>query len=1247
MPVTATFSTPEYPIDRLKAARPTANSPLDVPAFIAANNPSNEIRIPVVLSESVESISPSDFEIRQVSGNGIYQSAFEVIGIGTDWTFIVRIAPGQRGATLLIPYNTISPEPVDGDVSSVLSAGNNNFIYFDMDQLCVGLRQQSFDYGGIVDDPNMPILEAADTARRPAADASEWVAYNDNTLPRKFYRIRFNFGDPPPQGALNARIKENECLSLDEPDPEETSQPERIDPEIPDSLTFTYDQDASFMYHWGLLSGVTIESVDIGIPPGGLTIEHTDSSVTISGSFASSGSSNPRIDVSLGLVVSFSDDSADYTQMIQIVVESAPMLQVLGQQGQQVPELTMNAVTVYKDEPFDVIGTITGNPLRVYVEGLLRNWRYTWTRGQPDLHVLADAEDVTRNESGLLRVVMVYGVSVGGGTLPVSESYDNSVSAALTVNGVMPISFEDILNNAYFSSVAFDGGRIYRLNYANNVDISSLRVRLNLSVSESNTLVVRYASTAPTASNLQTHGTQLARQTGTSIAIDSNISNPARGLYLWAYLTTFSGGIVTQAESWDSGVTSATAQLRTNEILTYGSPTGDAFEQVTQNGLSIIRTKINLTNIRVRLNFNNVFGSGTLSIRHSTTAPTSSNLNTHGTVLTSGSVRNGSNSFDATISSAPRLTYIWVAITQRIFVTDRRLRLDAESQISSIVAQSVTNRRIRLDASGSRMVGAGIEEREAVAEVAWQVTQRPPTITNPGLQRLYLNTPIRVPIAIARDPQGVSLKGLLAKMHFTNVDNGAEMLGTPDRIVTPAENRRVVVDASTPGGDDQSDFQIVVADETPPAMSDVSFTVGDEQVTFTWDAVSGATSYAYSLDGEIWIDVGNITTYTIAEITEQSIDVSWRVNSPWVGDAIILTDIVIFKFIYIFNQNDDVLTKISTAGDMPSTVWTYPATGSSPGSGRGYHISEADSDGNILLFNEQSDILYQINRDGQLSWEVDRAGQSIWAIPVLDSDGNVYIEIADSSGLFLYKYASDGGFLWQYQASADGGRHAAPVPDSDGNLFIASSPFIGGRATLTKLSPTGSRLFRLTQFTTPSFQTSTPKIITDSDGDFFASEFTSSFRKYDGDDGSQIWTLQPSGANFNDYIIDSDDNVYVVDNGNNNLLKINPAGTTATITWTYSAETGDYLDSIALGNDGSTFIFNETTGKLFKVSSSGSLVWTYTNTNITPRQILTDGSNVYLDASGTILKVDSAGSLSWTYTKTGTGGFFLDSKISN
>ena len=252
MPVTATFSTPEYPIDRLKAARPTANSPLDVPAFIAAGNPTNEIRIPVVLSASVESVSPTDFEIRQVSGDGIYASVFEVVGSGTDWTFIARIAPEQRGifslrlfgnvrttaspttvsdtssATLLIPYNTTLPDVVDGDVSSVLSAGNNNFIYFDMDQLCVGLRQQSFDYGGIVNDPNMPILEAADNAA--AADASEYVAYNDNTLPRKFYRIRFNFEDPPPQGALNARIQENEYLSLD------TFDVQRIDPSIPLSL---------------------------------------------------------------------------------------------------------------------------------------------------------------------------------------------------------------------------------------------------------------------------------------------------------------------------------------------------------------------------------------------------------------------------------------------------------------------------------------------------------------------------------------------------------------------------------------------------------------------------------------------------------------------------------------------------------------------------------------------------------------------------------------------------------------------------------------------------------------------------------------------------------------------------------------------------------------------------------------------------------------------------------------------------
>ena len=97
-------------------------------------------------------------------------------------------------------------------MSSILTAGNNNFIYFDMDQVCVGLRQQSFDYGGIVDDASMSTLEAADAETRPVENASDCEAYNDNTLPRKFYRIRIELPRSA-VGNLNVRLKTNECIS--------------------------------------------------------------------------------------------------------------------------------------------------------------------------------------------------------------------------------------------------------------------------------------------------------------------------------------------------------------------------------------------------------------------------------------------------------------------------------------------------------------------------------------------------------------------------------------------------------------------------------------------------------------------------------------------------------------------------------------------------------------------------------------------------------------------------------------------------------------------------------------------------------------------------------------------------------------------------------------------------------------------------------------------------------------------------
>ena len=387
----------------------------------------NKVTIPFTTSEDLVSISPTDFRILQTSGNGIYESDFECIGSGIDWKLLVTIPLGYKGVLsielfgnvittanpnihdapsspiLLIPYNTTEPDIEKFDIPDNIASGEN-YIYIDFDQLCIGLRQRSFEYGGTVDDPNMPILQAANTSARPSANSTDWEDYNDNTQPRMYFRIKFTFPDPPPIGHLNAILKDYECFSVDMDDVSP------IAPDIPDAIAFNQNQQFSYTYNWQLPNGVTIIEADImtGTLPAGITISHTDNSISIGGNPTVSGN------ISVIIEVLFSDSSPNYTKTISINVaaESQSQSRGRGVRGKEQssarqsadPALNMPDAVIYLGEDFTVSGTIVGNPINVYVEGLLRNWTYNSDSGALD--IMGSADDVEIEESGVWKVFM-------------------------------------------------------------------------------------------------------------------------------------------------------------------------------------------------------------------------------------------------------------------------------------------------------------------------------------------------------------------------------------------------------------------------------------------------------------------------------------------------------------------------------------------------------------------------------------------------------------------------------------------------------------------------------------------------------------------------------------------------------------------------------------------------------------------------------------------------------------------------
>ena len=100
------------------------------------------------------------------------------------------------------------------DIPDFIEAGKQS-VLIDFNTAGVGLTQASFLITGI--DYGMPVLYASESLTDP--DAPRDTPYNDNTVARRFFRLEFDFPDPPPIGILNIALKEDE-IQLAEPIPD-------------------------------------------------------------------------------------------------------------------------------------------------------------------------------------------------------------------------------------------------------------------------------------------------------------------------------------------------------------------------------------------------------------------------------------------------------------------------------------------------------------------------------------------------------------------------------------------------------------------------------------------------------------------------------------------------------------------------------------------------------------------------------------------------------------------------------------------------------------------------------------------------------------------------------------------------------------------------------------------------------------------------------------------------------------------
>ena len=368
-----------------------------------------------------------------------------------------------------IDYNSIEPVIVSRSMPSTIISGLQS-VYFDISRDVTGLTPQGIDLVGYnVGDIKLYSAPTQDLfpGQRPLPVL--YTEYNNSDIPRRYFRIDFEFPYPAPVGDINIELAESAIIGYAEPP--------------------------------------------------------TQDSITTYGSQQQGGGLHRR---------------------------SSP------QQTQNLldPSITMRDQQLFLLEDFNVSGVINRNGsantiLKVYVEGLLRGWDYTYNTRTGVVNVFGDKAHLTEIEDGIWDIIVVFDQDTGTVTLTEHEaSYDtgeNTSTTQIRVN--TPLNFGEDATDA---DITKDSSNIYRVNndfeILNSVDIT-FDGQIQFTGGGSRGVFIRYSDTPPSSGNYTTHGTDLASINAslvggraTDFTVSGTITNPTRGVYFWAYIT--GGGFI-------------------------------------------------------------------------------------------------------------------------------------------------------------------------------------------------------------------------------------------------------------------------------------------------------------------------------------------------------------------------------------------------------------------------------------------------------------------------------------------------------------------------------------------------------------------------------------------------------------------------------------------------------------------------------------------------------------------------------
>ena len=498
-------------------------------------------------------------------------------------------------------------------------------------------------------------------------------------------------------------------------------------------------------------------------------------------------------------------------------------------------------------------------------------------------------------------------------------------------------------------------------------------------------------------------------------------------------------------------------------------------------------------------------------------------------------------------------------------------------------------------------------------DIKYNVVPATPIITEIGALIIYKGQEINffIPLQNKITKQSVDglLLGLKSEYEITPGEEddedieGIRVTGElPSGNVLSLNAGDLGVDASNDAGMDTYNLPYTVSSDTPPAMSAVTPVFSDTETTFSWTAVMNATSYAYRIGGEDgkWVDIGNVTSISLS--IEDAPDVSlteWRVNSPWIGDAVPVRT----SNIYGLGASD--LFKLNAGG---AVIWEYTLVNPTGG----YLKHALDPSENTYLFNQTDRILYKVNAAGGLVWTYTAVEGTYNQPLVVDASGNAYL--FNSTNRTFYKISAAGELAWSYT-------HAEWRSSWQFRHFDVSASgelYVHYRSNITFQTPQGVSIF---------YKLDTAGAL--------------AWRIFPMD---QVATPQP-------FLLDSSGNIFIFYSGNRRLFKYSSAGTQTWLAALGAEIVASTQFDMGLDDAGNIYIMDQATGTtrngyIYKVSSAGSYDSAYQagiSGLYSAFVVDADGNRYYsnnLPSSPLFYKISTTDTLVWTHTATQSGDYF-------